>query len=124
LKIRVVHFLEQSQDLLILDTRDILYTSVGESVRKAEEPGEKQYHNLVDERLVKCKVSITDVIPKHKLVLLSHPPPKPPSKQKMQVTALKNDCNLLSSLHISCQIRSGDLETFFMHENQVTSPSL
>ena len=106
-------FLEQSQDLLVLDTRDILDQSVGESVRKAEELGEKQYHNFVDERLVKREVPITDVIHKNKLVLLSHPPPKPPSKQKIQVTALKNDCNLFSRLYISCQTRSGDLETFF-----------
>ena len=41
-------FLEQGQDLLVLDTRDILDQSVGESVRKAEELGEKQYHNFVD----------------------------------------------------------------------------
>ena len=46
-------FLEQSQDLLVLDTRDILHPSVGESVRKAEELGEKQYNTFVDERLVK-----------------------------------------------------------------------
>ena len=35
-------FLEQSQDLLVLDTRDILQPSVGESVRKAEQLREKQ----------------------------------------------------------------------------------
>ncbi len=35
-------FLEQSQDLLVFDTRDILDPSVGESVRKAEKLGEKQ----------------------------------------------------------------------------------
>ncbi len=73
-------FLEQSQDLLVLDTRDM---SVGESVRKAEKLGEKQYHNFVEDRLIKCEKPITDVIPQNKLVLLSHPPPKPPSKQKM-----------------------------------------
>ena len=57
-------FLEQSQDLLFLDTGDILDPSVGESVRKAEKLGEKQYHNFVEERLVKCEKSILDVIPK------------------------------------------------------------
>ena len=117
-------FLEQSQDLLVLDTRDILDQSVGESVRKAEELGEKQYHNFVDERLVKHEVPIADVILKNKLVLLCHPTTKAPSKQKMQVTALKNDCNLFSRLYISCQTRSGDLETFLMHENQATPPLL
>ena len=57
-------FLEQSKDLLVLDTRDILDPSVGESVRKAEKLGEKQYHNFVEERLITCEKPITDVIPK------------------------------------------------------------
>lgn len=117
-------FLEQSQDLLVLDTRDILDPSVGESVRNAEKLGEKQYQNFVEERLVKCSVPITDVIPKNKLALLSHSSSKPSSKQKMQLTALKNDCNLFSRLYVSCQTRSGDLDTFFMHENQASPPSL
>ena len=110
------------KDMLVLDTRDILDPSVGETVLKAEKLGEKQYHTFVEERLSKCMKPITDVIHKNKLVLLSHPPLKPPSKQKMQVTALKNDCNLFSRLYISCQTRSGDLETFFMHENQAAPP--
>ena len=96
-------FLEQSQDLLVLDTKDILEPSVGESVRKADKLGEKQYHNFVKERFNQCEKPITDVIPKNKLILLSHLPPKPPSKQKMKVTASKNDCNLFSQLYISCQ---------------------
>jgi len=117
-------FLEQSQDLLVLDTRDILDPSVGESVRKAEKLGTKQYQSFVEERLVKCGVPITDVIPKNKLVLISHSPSKPLLKQKMLHTALKNDCNLFSRIYVSCQTRSGDLDTFFMHENQASSPSL
>ena len=54
----------------------------------------------------------------------NHQPSKPLSKQKMQVTSLKNDCNLFSRLYIACQTRLGDLETFFMHENQAAPPSL
>ena len=46
------------------------------------------------------------------------------SKQKMQVTALKNNCSLFSRLFISCQTRDGDLGRFFAHENQATPPSL
>ena len=38
--------------------------------------------------------------------------------------SLKNDCNLLSRLYISCQTRDGDSDTFFAHENQATPPSL
>ena len=99
-------FLEQSHDLLVLDTKDILDPSVGESVRKAEKLGEKQYHNFVEERLIKCEKPISDVIPKNNLVLLRHPPSKTPSKQKMQVRALENDCNLFATTYfVSNKIR-------------------
>ena len=57
-------FMEQTEDLLILDTRDILDTSVGEAVRKVEALGKEQYQLFVDERLSKCEKPITDVIPK------------------------------------------------------------
>lgn len=117
-------FLEKSEDLMVLDTRDILDTSVGETVRKAETLGEEQYLKFVEERLVKPKKPITDVIPKNKLALFSRPPAKCPSKQKMQVAALKNDCNLFSRLYVSCQTRDGDLDKFFTHENQAAPPSL
>ena len=57
----------------VLDTRDILDPSVGESVRKA---GEKQYHNF-DEGLVKM------LYYRCNLQMLSHSPPEPPSKVTM-----------------------------------------
>ena len=48
-------FLEQSHDLLVLDTKDILDPSVGESVRKAEKLGEKQYHTLLKRGLLNVR---------------------------------------------------------------------
>jgi predicted DsbA family dithiol-disulfide isomerase len=62
-------FLEKSQDLLVLDTRDIADTSVIESVRKVEALGEEQYQVFVKERLDKCEKPITEVITKNKLPL-------------------------------------------------------
>jgi len=46
-----------------------------------------------------------------------------PTRQQNQIIALKNDCSLFSD-YISCQIRDGNLDTFFAHENQATPPSL
>ena len=63
------------------------------------------------------------VLPKNKLALFSFPQAKTQSKQKMQITALKYDCNLFSRLYFACQTRDGDLDTF-KHENQNTPPSL
>ena len=76
-------FLEKSEDLMVLNTRDILDTSVGETVRKAESLGKEQYQTFVEERFGQAKIPITNVIPKNKLALFSLPPAKCPSKQKM-----------------------------------------
>ena len=43
-------FLEQSEDLLVLDTKDILDASVAEAVRTAETLGVEQYQQFVEER--------------------------------------------------------------------------
>ena len=87
--------MEQTEDLLVLDTRDILHISIGEAIRKVETLGEEQYQNFVDERLIKCEKPITDVISKNKLALFSYKQTRPPSKHKMQVAALKNDCTVV-----------------------------
>ena len=78
----------------------------------------------MEERLVKCEKPITDILSKNKLPLFSRPSVKCPSKQKMQIATLTNDCNLFSRLYISCQTRDGDIDKFFTHENKATPPSL
>ena len=66
-------FLEKSQPLMVLDTRDIKNTHVVETVRKAEVLGEKQYNMFLEEILVKSMKPITEPLPKNKLALFSHP---------------------------------------------------
>ena len=46
-------FLEHSQDLLVIDTRDIMDPQVAEIVRRIETLGEEQYTKFVTERLEK-----------------------------------------------------------------------
>jgi hypothetical protein len=46
-------FLEHSQDLLVIDTRDIMDPQVAETVRRIETLGEEQYTKFVTERLEK-----------------------------------------------------------------------
>ncbi len=117
-------FLEQSEDLLVLDTKDILDPSVAEAVKKVETLGVEQYQKFVEERLVKCKKPVTDVISKNKLPLLKHTLNHSSSKQKMQIDALKSNCNIFSRLYVSYQTWSGNLDLFFSHENQAAPPSL
>ena len=117
-------FLERSEDLLVLDSRDIVDSSVVETVRKIEAIGEEQFKDYFKKRVQKGEIPITEVITKNKLALFRTPRKQTSSRQKMQVTSLKNDCILFSRLFIACQTREGDLDTFFAHENQATPPSL
>jgi len=118
-------FLEKGQDLLVLSTRDIVDGSVGETVLEVETIGANQFAKFVKEQLTSCEKAITEPISKNKLALFSNPSVKShPTKQKIQLMSIKNDCNLFSRLYISCQTRDGDLDTFFAHENQSIPPSL
>ena len=70
------------------------------------------------------QVKITDPIKRNKLCLFSRPPVKEKSQKQLQLKSLKHDCSLFSRLYIASQIRNGDLDEFFKHENQQYPPSL
>ena len=57
-------FLEESEDLLFLDTRDIMNVTVCETGRNVELLGEEQYHRFVKERLVESAKPITEQLHK------------------------------------------------------------
>ena len=65
-------FLEESYDLLVLDTNYIM-ESVAGTVRKLETNGQEQYSKLFDERLSKCVRPVSDPLPNNKLPLFSRP---------------------------------------------------
>lgn len=118
-------FLEESEDLLVLDTRDIIDSSVAETVKRVEEIGKSQFEAFVTERLEKRTVSLFDPIKRNNLALFSSPPlSKGKSNDKMQIASLKSNCSLFARLYVSCQVRDGDLEAFFSHENQSVPPAL
>ena len=117
-------FKEDSGDLLALDTKDIIPAEVVESVQNIKKIGQSQYKAFVSERMVERTKPITHPIKRNKLPLFSRPTTKTVSKKQAQVSALKDDCSLLSRLYISCQTRERDLEEFFRHEKQPWPPSL
>ena len=47
-----------------------------------------------------------------------------PSKEKQSMVSLKQNCILFSQIYISCQVRQGNLDDFFAHENQSYPPSI
>jgi hypothetical protein len=116
-------FTEDSTDLVVLDTKDIMPDSVVEAVKTAKLKGESQYTTYVEERLNKCPTAITDTIKRNNLPLFGTTE-KTSSRSATRIAALKSDCNLFSRLYIACQARQGNLEDFFKHENRSSPPSL
>ncbi|CAC5405368.1 TPP2 [Mytilus coruscus] len=117
-------FMEQSDDLLILDTRDIVDPRVAETVRKVEEIGKEQFHKFVTERLQSYTKSIYEPNKQNKLFMFIRQQLKTNSREKQQISSLKQNCSLFSQLYVSCQVRNGDLVEFFRHEHQAYPPSL
>ena len=107
-------FADQTGDLFVLGARDIADSMVVEMVRTVEQLGNcarEQHHCLIQSRKIK-------------LTLFSSPPTtKEKSSDKLKIASLKSNCSLFSSLYVSCQVRDGDLEGFFGHENQSFPPS-
>ena len=117
-------FKEDSGDLLVLDTMEIMPEEVVQSVKNLQKLGEGQYKAFVKERLIDSSKPITETIKRNNVALFSRPPGKTRSKKQAQVSELKADCSLFSRLYIACQSRKGDLQDFFSHENQPWPPSL
>ena len=117
-------FCDDSSDLLVLDSRDLADPAVINTVRQIEKLGQEQYNTYVDERLVNQTKPITDSIRRNNLPLFSRSPVREKSRTQLQVSSLKNDCSLFSRLFIASQMRDGDLDDFFAHENQACPPAL
>ena len=114
-----------SDQLVTIDTKDVMDASVVETLRKVATMGKQQYQTFVEERLhpnsSKC---LSDTIPKNKIRLFGPYPTKKLNKHKEQVFNLKADNQLFSRMYISCQVRQGNLAEFFRHENHAYSPAL
>ena len=90
-------FKEESNDLLVLDTKEIASEKVITTVKEIEKVGLQHFHPFVEERLIKKEKGVLDVIKRNKLALFSNPQ-KPPSKEKQGVVSLKQNCSLFSQL--------------------------
>jgi len=117
-------FIEDSPDLLVLDTRDIVDQRVVDAIRKVQQVGKDKFASLVNDRIDKRDKSLFEPICHNKLPLFHSPPERTLSHDKQQINALKKSCALFSQLYISCQVRGCDLDDFFRHENQPSPPAL
>ena len=90
--------LDQSGELLALDTGNVLNDSVVETVRTIEELGKEQFKSYYKSVLVDHTRSIHEPIKKNSLSLFKCPKPKSKTKQSKAVEGLKN-VSLFSRLH-------------------------
>ena len=117
-------FMEESEDLLVLDSRDVADPAIVQTVCEIEKTGQDQYDKYMTERLIERTTPVFDPISKNQIPLFSQPPSRGPSKTKQTIISLKSDCTLFSQLCIATQTRDGDLDNFFKHENHEYPTSL
>lgn len=116
--------LENSSYLYNISSKKVADLDVVNTVQKIEEIGKRQYREFANERLCKGSQHLKDPIKMNKFPLMSKPVPKT-DNLKAQKSAMKNDCSLFGRLYIATALRgSGDVNTFFAHENQQFPPSL
>ena len=115
-------FLEDSEDLLVLDSRNIVHVAVSDAIKEIEQLGIDQYEAYVEERLVKQTKAIADPIKRNNLHLFSRPPVQRKSSKQLQLSSLKNDCSLFSRLYIASQhgmeiwMISSVMKTRYVHQ--------
>ena len=117
-------FEEDSQDLLVLDTKEIADPAVIETVRNAKQIGKDQFEAFSKECIVDRIKSIEEAIHRNKLPLFATKRGPKIHKGNQQVKSLKNDVALFARLYIGCQTCDGNLEELFRHENQQCPPAL
>jgi len=117
-------FADDGNCIYALDTHNVCNGAVTEFVRTAEAHGRDQFNTFVTDRLLKRTVLVTDTITRNKVTLFKQSAVRTRPAKNSKLAAAQNDCSLFSRLYIACQTRSGNLDSFFAHENQPTPPSL
>ena len=105
-----------------MDTKEVFEDAIADGVLELAVLGQAQYDQFIQERLVAKTKLIDEPIKRNKITLLKKSMEATKAKEKQMVSGLRNDCSLFSRLYVSCQIRSGNLEDFFQHENQAFPP--
>ena len=116
-------FMEDTKDLIVLDTKEIMGAEVSESHKQLLNIGREQYEKFTRE-MHEDKSTFYDPLKRNKLPLFSRKAAPEISSSETKLQSMKDDCQLFSRLFISCQSRQCDLKEFFMHENQTAPPSL
>jgi hypothetical protein len=116
-------FMDDCPELVVFHSRDCAPESTIDTVKSIEKLGTEQYRTFKKEVLEDRSKSIHEPLKKNKLHLFRTPKPKTLSKDK-KLVAVQSDANLFGRLYMANQMRNGDPDVFFSHENQSYPPSL
>ena len=83
-------FFDDGEDLITLDIKLVMDSSVVHTLKTAETIGQVQYDAFVQERLVLCEKPLTNTMPKNNLSLLGTAPKKVRSRSQHQVASKEN----------------------------------
>ena len=86
-------------------------------MRKVAESGANQFNEFFNDHLKEKKTSIYEIINKNKFAIFTQPFKPNKVSNKMEITTLKKSYQLFSRLYMACQVRDGNLDEFFSHEN-------
>ena len=114
-------FEEDSDEIIILDTKEVLSEDISRSIMCAHEEGKKQHSAFVKECLESQAVAFHEPIKMNKILLPSNRHKKQRSKY---VDSTKDDMHLPGQQYISLQVREGNDVCLFEVENTDVPPSL
>jgi len=112
-------FMEETDNLFALDTKQIMSLDALVRLRKGEEVGMAQYESFIAERLMQESKSLCTPIKRNNLRVFNDPASNVASKTKQQLSSVRNDCLLFSRLYISCQMREGIWMSFSSMKTKV-----
>lgn len=88
-------FLEASEDLVVLDTKEIVGPAAVGSLRQIEAVGREQCNTFITERLVNRTKSLYEPIKRNNFSLFNSSPQKETSRMAQQLSTMKSDVRFL-----------------------------
>ena len=117
-------FLDNSDQVVSLDTSVIANAAVVQTITTAHSFGCEQCRCFVKDQLLDRTVAFEDPIKRNKLPLFKQGPLRPSKIIKNKLQSVKDECNLFGRLYVACQTRAVSLDDFFQYENQFCRPAL
>jgi len=117
-------FLATSQELVALDTQDVMEQAVATSLSQIRETGQALHAAYTMERLEKASTPVSDTITRNNLLTFAN---RPDHKKKGQKDSgiQRQNMTLITQLFLSLQSRhDADMTDFFRFENQREQTSL